>query len=297
MFSIKRTQVIDANLYPAFSGNISAMEKFFSFDRSPENILLSQFAVLCAIAQLTFTKKAVPGGVTVTCDVNGTVTDFDILDTAGMIAANVDEDEVSMWAAFPTLVTPARELLICHSVKRLSTENISNYFLSQGKTIRNASSYLKVLNTYVPSVPKFEDACNTLNLEIDDARRIKFLVYHTAYASAGKLILTAHDNYRPLSDRVFSNEDLVKARASSESPWDPALVDSISINAKAMAYLMFKASKNELKDWYQGYTAFEGMPAALRIRYLSVFQKYLEIKGDTDKVAAVGTMDELLALI
>lgn len=294
MFSQKRTTKITANVYPTYSGSMNTLLVYFGLTFGVDAILPMFFAVVCHTAYLTFTNGKIPSTNTVTVTKEDATAEVNPDDPDTWNKDILEESEVAMLAGWKSMITPARDLLICHSVKRLETDNIINYFLSHEKIIKNPNLYLRILNTYVASVPKLEDACQLIGVELDDLQQVKFLKYHTSMSSTGKLVFDTYQEFRPLSEVLITGRDISASERALEEPWKLELHDAISNDAKAVVYIMLKVGKKELRDWVQGKRAYEAMPAASRIRVEAACEKFINFKGDTATLKAAGSIAELL---
>jgi hypothetical protein len=294
MFSQTRTTKISAHVYPVYAGTMNTLLIAFGLTFGVDTILPLFFAVICHTAYLTFTKGAIPQKHVVTVTKEQVTADIDPEDPETWDDKVLEPNEKAMLAGWASMITPARDLLLCHSVKRIDTDNIINYFLSHEKVIKNPSIYLRILNTYVASVPRLEEACEAMNINRTELQDIKFLRYHTSTSSTGKLVVDAYAEFMPLSQILISESDIKAAESAMRSPWELKLHDAVSDDAKATVYIMLKTGKKELRDWVQGKRAYESMPAASKARVETACEKFIDIRGETSELKKATTVAELM---
>lgn len=170
------------------------------------------------------------------------------------------------------------ELLMCHQVSRLNTENIDNYFQSKENPTIKSRTVLKMLDSSYRLFPQMTADSQSKQL-IGTA---PFLKYHTSASSTPLLILKAHSDLGDIGDTVFSQAGLDAARAARDDLHDLSLSNQIPSRDIAVAHAYLAANEILPSNWYQGKRAVDASAPSAYNSWKIFFKRHSDLTGNTD---------------
>jgi len=184
----------------------------------------------------------------------------------------------------------AMELIGCHQVRELTSNNVMNYFKSKGIPSVQPGKILEIVSYFSPLYPQLVVEDNFRLISSDS----KFLSYHTRATSTPVLLKKMVDSLGRYAERFLSAEDLQTIHIAFNNLHDGSLVENISEKAIALADVYLEVYDCRPDVWYQGTKArANSNPSDIKI-WQVILKKMKSITTSADDIDEVVTLDELL---
>jgi len=183
------------------------------------------------------------------------------------------------------------DLSICDNVKKLSDDNIKNWFEANRVATSEFPTVIEVKKVISFLSKKYG---NTINIE---QVRLKlsntdWIRYRLASTSAGSLCVRVFGDIDEKYIGIVSIADREAAAIAAASPWDAALARNISARGLALAYIYIKNYEIGIKDFWMGQKAKDQLGFNEYEQLEAIVKRLRDVNGKIKKIGKQLSEDE-----